>query len=357
MADIVDLTPHLIGTPANGVNLYQVPNASMEVLEDVINATWNLGLAKADAATAKATAMTANDGLLDVDLAPTAAAGAAVTAPAITAPSITIADAAVADVFNTFTSEYIELATWLTTQFTTFISTYAPNEQALYASGEASLAAALASNVFIPASIASQILTDDRDRINADAGRAQADVLDVFASKRFPLPPGASAAAVIEIQKKAQDEIAESSRKIAIMSVEQYRFVIQQVFADREAMLKSAVDYVKALASGPDMVSRMVNIGYDAQQKMISAAAAFYSADANAKEIIAKVAQFNSGMTFDANKANQESKLSVIGENVKTMVADLSLVAQEAIAALNNLQIHVSMQAGGTTVTTQAQEV
>lgn len=357
MTDIVNLEAHLIGTPANGVNLYQVPNASMEVLQDVINATWNLGLAKADAATAKANAITADNGILDVDLAPTATAGASVTAPTITTPTITIADASVGDVFDTFTAEYLELATWLTGQFTSFITTYAPNNTSLYSAAESSLAAALSSGTFIPASVSAQILTDDQDRITADAARAQADVLDVFAAKGFPLPPGASAAAVIKIQQKAQDEIAESSRKIAILSVEQYRFVIDKALSARDMVLSKSVEYVKALASGPDMISRMTNIGYDAQSKMVSAAAAFLNAEANAKEVIAKVAQFNSSMTFDASKANQASKLAVITENVKTMVADLTLVAQEAMAMLNNIHIGVSMQAGGTTVTTQAQEV
>ena len=117
------------------------------------------------------------------------------------------------------------------------------------------------------------------------------------------------------------------------------------------------IEYIKALASGPDMVSRMTNIGYDAQSKMVSAAASFMNAEAQAQEVIAKVAQFNSGMTLEVNKANQASKLNIIEGNVKTMLADLSLVAQEAISALNNLHVQVSMQAGGTTVTTQAQNL
>lgn len=357
MTDIVNLQSHLIGTPANGVNLYQVPNASMEVLEDIINATWNLALDKATAASAKATAITAANGLLDLALAPTAAAGAAVTVPTITAPTVTIADQSVANIFDTFTTEYLELATWLTGQFTSFITTYAPNNTALYASAEASLQSALATESFLPANVASQIWTDDRDRITADGSRAQADILDAFSAKGFPLPPGAAASAVIKVQQKMQDEIAESSRKVAIMSVEQYRFVIDTVMKDRAAMLDAAVNYVKALASGPDMISRMTNIGYDAQSKMVSAAAAFLSADANAKETIAKVAEFNSNMTLEVNKANQASKLNIIEGNVKTMLADLSLVAQEAISALNNLHVQVSMQAGGTTVTTQGQQL
>ena len=113
MADIVDLQTHLIGTPANGVNLYQVPNASMEVLEDIINATWNLALEKSDDVTAKVTAATTDNGLLDPDLAPTATAGTVVV-PTIDEPLVDIPTSASGDdVFLKFNDEYPDLAAWL----------------------------------------------------------------------------------------------------------------------------------------------------------------------------------------------------------------------------------------------------
>lgn len=125
----------------------------------------------------------------------------------------------------------------------------------------------------------------------------------------------------------------------------------------RGATMGQMIEYIKSLASGPEMISRMVNIGYDAQQKMIGAAASWVSAEANAKGMIAKVSEFNSSMTFDANKANQASKLQIIEDNLKALLGEIAAITQQATAALNNLQVHVSMQAGGTTVTTQSQEV
>ena len=71
MADIVNLAPHLIGTPSTGVNLYQVPNASMEVFEDIINATWNLANNKDSSGAAKAVAIqTLIDGILAAPVLP-----------------------------------------------------------------------------------------------------------------------------------------------------------------------------------------------------------------------------------------------------------------------------------------------
>jgi len=358
MTDIVNLTPHFIGTPATGVNLYQVPNASMEVLQDIINATWNLALDKSTAASTKVSTLTGTGGILDPALSPTVSGGSS-TVPTISAPGVTIpASASVTDVFTTFSTEYIALATWLEGEFTSLITAKFPNEHTLYASAESWLAAALANpEVGLPAAVASQIWTDDRDRITADASRSQADVFDSFAAKGFPIPPGAAASAAIKIQQKAQDEIAESSRRVAAMSVDMQKFTVESAMKLRDMMLRDTTDYIKALVSSPDVVSRMVNIGYDAQQKLISSAADFYRADAQAKDIIAKANQFNASLTFDAAKANQGAKLAIIEDNVKALLSDIQNIVQQATAALNNLHVGVTMQAGGTTVTTQAQNI
>ena len=54
--DIVNLEAHYIGSPSPGVNLYQVPNAAMQVLADIINATWNEGIATKEEFSDKITA-------------------------------------------------------------------------------------------------------------------------------------------------------------------------------------------------------------------------------------------------------------------------------------------------------------
>ncbi len=357
MADIVDLQPFLIGTPETGVNLYQVPNASMLVLEDLINATWNLALTKSDEVSAKTAAITAGDGMFDPDLAPTVTAGS-VTVPTITAPPVNIpANIDVPDLYLEFADQYLEIASWLTTQYTTWISTYAPNNQALYAAGESSLLSAIQSNSYIPASVQAQIFGDETARTIADSGRAQDAIVAQFASRRFPLPADVSASAILQIQQKTQDLQAESSRKIAIMSVEQYKFIVQQIAGYRDIVLKNANEYTRALASAPDTASKMMGIGYDVQTKLISSAAQFYNADAQAKEVIAKVGEYNASIAFDAGKANQASKLTISEYNLKALLGEIASVSQQATALLNNLHVQASMQAGGSTVTTQGQQL
>ena len=89
----IDISPQLIGTPANGVNLYQVPNASMKVLEAIINTTWTEAqTAKTDFST-KIAALSSGGGLLNGVAVPGDITANVVTPTTPTAPTITIADA------------------------------------------------------------------------------------------------------------------------------------------------------------------------------------------------------------------------------------------------------------------------
>ena len=76
------------------------------------------------------------------------------------------------DIYTDFAAEYVKLILELSTQFTTFRSTYFPDEQAAYAAAEDWLQAAITNDHGLPSAVAAQILTDDKDRIIADAARA-----------------------------------------------------------------------------------------------------------------------------------------------------------------------------------------
>lgn len=359
MADIIDLSPQLIGTPANGVNLYQVPNASMIVLQDVINAAWNEGLsaktsfsAKISAASAAIDALLASPGSLHITSGP-------VSVPTVVAPSVVIPSSIdVSDILLDFDAKYADITAALTGQFATFQSTYFPNDSATYTAAENWIQAALANpNAGLPLAVQSQILADDQARTLSDATRASDAVLSAFAARRYPMPPGAAASAVLQIQQKAQDLVAESSRKVAVMSVEMMKFAVEKAMVLRHEAMSDALDYIKALTSAPDIASRMVGVGYDAQSKLISSAAQFYGADTNAKEMMSKVDQFNSTLSLEASSKNQAADMGLLDDKIKALLAEAQSIAQMASALFNNLHASVSMQAGGSTVTTQSQDV
>ena len=356
MTDIVNLTSHYIGSPTPGVNLYQLPNASMQVLEDIINATWTEGqTTKADFSAKIATALS---GFLDITAAPHVSAGT-VTVPTIAEPSVTIPTSiTVDDVYNKWATEYLNLATWLDGKFTSFRNTYFPDENAAYTACEDWLQAAIANpDAGLPPTVAAQIWGDDAARILADKTRAQDAVIAQFASRRFPLPPDAAASAVLQIEQKAQDEMAESSRKVAIMSVEMQKFNVESLLKLRDLAMRDAVEYVKALVSAPEMTSRLSNIGYDAQSKLISSVSSFYGARTEATKVMSAVAQYNNSTALDAAVKNQMADLTLIEDKLKALLAEAQAIAQMTTALFNNIHVSASLQSNGGTTVSQSNEV
>lgn len=313
---------------------------ALEVVADVLNASWDLANTKQSDYTAKIA--NATSGFLDILSAPHVTAGTA-TVPTIDEPAVLIPSSInTSDILATFDSKYLELVTLLSDKFVAFRAAYFPDEQNAYVAAEDWLQAAFADESGLPLAVRDQMLTDARDSILAEASRATDEVMATFAAKRFPLPPGAAASAALQIQGNAQAQMAEAARKITIASVEQFRFLVKSALDLRQNAMGAAIDYIKALASGPDMASRVVGIGYDAQTKLISAAAAYYNARSGAKEIITKASQYNVGVDLEAKVKNQMADLTLIEDKLKALLSEAQSVAQMTTALFNNLHAGAS---------------
>ena len=355
MADIVDLSSHYIGSPAPGVNLYQIPNAAMSVLADVINATWNEAKgSKTEFATKIAAAMTT---FLDTTTTPHVTAGA-VTVPTIAEPAVTIPTSIdVSDITDTFTTEALAQMGELASRYTAFYATHFPNEPVGYAAAETWLKDALANQeVGLPPAVAAQIFGDDHARIIEDKTRAQDAVLAQFASRGFPLPPDAAASAVTQLEQKAQDALAESSRKVAMLSVEMQKFNIEKLLALRNMAVESAVKYISVLASGADTASRVTGIGYDAQSKLISSVSQFMNARSQVAETVSKVAQYNTSTALEAAVKNQMADMGMVENKLKALLAEAQSLAQMTTALFNNLHASVGLSTSGGTTLSQSGE-
>lgn len=312
-------------------------------LANLINASWALAETQRTDLNDKLAAITGASGWLATTSAPHITAGTATT-PSVTEPSVSIPTAvdstAIMDLFDT---KYIELIDELVTRFTAFRTSYFPDESAAYTAAENWLQDALANpQAGLPVAVQNQIFGDDRDRIVADAARASEDAIAVFATRRYPLPSGVSAAVVADIQQKAQQEISASSRKVALVSVEQLRFVVEKTLSLRQIAMASAIDYVKALASGPDVASGLINVGYDAQSKLISAASSFYNSRIAAAELVGKTSQYNVSATLQAAEKNQAADMGIIEDRLKALLAEISSIASMATSLYNNLHANAS---------------
>ena len=310
---------------------------------ELINAAWDQANTKVNSFESKLTGAT-ND-WLDTVNAPHITAGTALGAD-IAEPGVTIpASTDVGDVMSTFDTKYRELVAMLSDKYTTFLTTYFPNDTAIYSAAETWLQSAITNDTGLPATVADQLMTDSRDKLLADANRASDAVLTKFAAMRFPLPPGAAASAVLQIQQTAQDKIAEAERKIVVASVEQLRWTVEKLIDLRKTAAGSAIEYIKALASGPDMASRLINFGYDAQSKLISAASQFYGVRAEVAKIANQNAQFNVSTALEAATKNQSSDLALIEDRLKALLTECQALATMATSLFNNLHASAGVSA------------
>lgn len=355
--DIINLDAQVIGTNGDPQNtaVYAVPNAATQAVAAVINATWNAGLAsKIDFEASIAAAKAVIDALLANPATQHIVAGA-VSDISVTAPNVTIpSNIDTSSILATFSSEQLALINQLEAKYLAFRNTYFPNEQAVYAAAESWLQAAIADPSGLPANVRAQLLSDAEADIVNDKLRAQDAVLSQFAARRFPLPPDVAASAVLQIEQKAHDAIAEAGRKITVLSVEQLRFDVEKLIGLRGVAMDGMAKYIATLATAPDTASKVVGIGYDAQTKLISSAADFYRADAAAKETVSKVAQYNNSLALEAASKNQAADLTLIEAKIRAMLTEAQTIAQMTTALFNNLHASVGLSSNGGTVSTMS---
>lgn len=317
--------------------------SSLDAMAAVINASWDQGNLKETAFEDKIAAITAS--WLDVTTAPhispSSASVPSVVEPVVDIPSTVTA----ADLLDTFTTKYLEVATYLADRFTSFKTTYFPTEGALYTDAEAWIKNAIDNpNAGIPVAVQNQITSDDHARITLESNRASAALVQKFAALRMPMPAGAVASGQLQIEMNKQNLMAESSRKITMAAVDMMKFAIEKAIDLRKEAMNAAVEYIKALASGPDVSSRVVGIGYDAQSKLISAVSQYYGARTDAAKLVYSANQFNAQSTQSAAEKNQASDLELIRDRLEALLTECKALAQMATALFNN--VHASAGTG-----------
>ncbi len=319
-----------------------VANAGVIAFEAAVNSTWELGLDNRTKTLDEIAAIVADlkNSLNTPTMTPASLTPATVAEPLVDIPSSVTS----ADIYAEFEAQYTEIISLLDAKRVSFISSTFPTEQATYTLGENWLAAAIANpNVGLPPSVQAQIWGDDAARILADSSRAQDAAVAYFAGRRFPLPADVSASAVLQLQQKAQDLQAESSRKIAIMSVEMQKWLVEKILGLRDMALKAILDYIKVEALGPEIASRLIPVGYDAQSKLISAVSQYYNARTGAAELTFKGTQRNAELTQDASTQNLKSEMMMVEEWVKAILTEVQTMSQMATSLFNNIHAQTSL--------------
>lgn len=314
---------------------------------DVINETWAQGNAKLTAFENKIDALTdESTGWLSTMTAPQVSDATAVAAPSVVEPNVTIpTEISTEQILTDYETEYTKIRALMVADLSKIFTDYFPEDADTYSAAETWIQAAIANpSGGLPATVAAQLLTDETDKITLEAARATDSVVSGFAARGFPLIPGMATNAAISIQQTAQDKKAEAGRKLTAISVEMMKFAIEKALNMRQLAMNATLDYIKTLASAPDVSSRVVGIGYDAQSKLISSVSGFLGARTEVQKLISSVAEFNVTTAQAVKEKNQIANMTLIEDRLKALLAECQVFGQMATSLFNNL--HASSGTG-----------
>jgi hypothetical protein len=196
------------------------------------------------------------------------------------------------------------------------------------------------------ANVEDQMWQRDRSRILREAAKNEEEALSTWAARRYPLPPGAATYQVMTIRGGAADQIAESSRSLAIkqmeIEIENTKFAVEQAIKLYSAAMAAAVDYVKALSVGPASGMQIIPSITDSQSKLIGAANQYYQSRIDVEKLRMAAAQVGSEHDQAARAKNVDALMALIKERVDAAVAAAQSMGTQAASALNSLHAAAS---------------
>lgn len=321
---------------------YTGPSVGAAFTAGVFNDAWDLATQKSVDALAR------TDAALALAASPVAiVAPGDIADPAI--PAIAALGAMTpADVDARFVATQANVLAMFTSSFTGFLATHFPLGTYL-ANAQTWLQNALTTGGSgINAAVEDQLFERERGRITRDSQRAQEEVISTWASRRFPLPPGAAANQILQLQLGAAEKIGESSRTRAIeafkMEIENVRFAVEKAIALRGLAVSSAGDYLRVLALGPQLGVQLSSAVVDAQAKFAGATADYYRAQVSGLDLPLRAKLHNTELTLRAAEANQRTSTEVLGQRVAVAQAAAHMLGTQAAAALNALHASASIQ-------------
>jgi len=245
----------------------------------------------------------------------------------VTEPPVQIPTLAEGASIEMFSSWWLQINDALVDNFTWFIDNYFPNECDYLGKAQSWICKTLAEGgTGMAPAVEEQIWQRDRARLLRDSKRATDELLATFASRGFPLPPGAAVAATLSINKDAQDKIAQASRDVAIkqaeIEIENVRFAVENAIKLYTGAIAAAGDFIKALAGTTGNMSQLIPSVTDSQAKLISAASEYYRARISVEELRLKAAMPVAEWGQRVNEKNVDNSMVLINKQVD---ADLEL--------------------------------
>ena len=241
-----------------------------------------------------------------------------------------------------YSSTYSQIMNDLTNKFSTFFTTYFPIDTTLMNSVEAWLQNAVVNGGSgINKTVEDQIWQRDRDRLTRAASSSAEQATALWAAKGYPLPPGAAAGAVLQINRDRDQQIVAASRDRAIksweMEYENIKFAIQQAIDFRVKAVQAAAEYIRTLSLAPQIASQIAVASINAQSNLINAASSYYNARIRAQEVFLEKDKANAQLESEANRTNAASFNERTRNMTNAAVAIAGQLGTQAAASLNSI--------------------
>ena len=260
------------------------------------------------------------------------------------------------DVWGRYASTSTEVMDRLTEIFSDFFQTYFPPDTYVAAAEDWIENVLTTGGSGINKAVEAQLWGRNRSRALADAARAQEELATAWASRRFPMPPGAYMHASLLIDTKTQEAVAEAARTQAVESfkteIENVRIAVERAVQLRSLAMESAGAYIREMALTYQTGSAVTSAMLDAQVKTSSALTDYYKAQLEGREFQYKAALGNFNANWEREKINHKD----IDVDRQYKFADLTMEAAKmaatmGAAALNSVHGQASVSGADSTIT------
>lgn len=251
----------------------------------------------------------------------------------------------VEDVYNRYEYELERLIKLLSDELANFFAAYYPLANDAFDEATAWMVDTITNGgTGIPASIEAQIWQRARDRVLREETQIKDSITLQYAARGQSLVQGSQAKKIEQARFERFQKTGEQSTNIAIkqveIEIENIKFAVENAIKSRDMAMRSAVDYVRAVATSPGTAAQVSEMNGDAQAKMMAATADFYRARLSRDELVLKsdLAQIGYnvdlwGKIRDTSTDADRVKVGALGQAAEAY----GKAAQAALTSLNSI--------------------
>jgi hypothetical protein len=236
-----------------------------------------------------------------------------------------------------------EISAKLIAEFERYFEVYFPLQDELMAGLSAWLEQALAGGTGVNPVVEAAIWSRDRERLLTDSRRAKDEATVQWASRGYPLPPGALVYAIELLDDDVRDKIAAQSRDVAIKAFEveiaNVRFAVTNIASLQSVAVNSASEYLKSIVLTPWTVGQNSAMAIvQAQAQFANATTDLFRAKIQAVDLARRLDVGNVDRDMKAGENNQGASTAAMKQRVDATISAAQSAGTQAAAALNGLR-------------------